>query len=306
MPKRVLQTSILALGRFLVRYLPPLRRLYLWRRMLCSMRGTTTFGSLLLVLSAVADTVMVSLTRSWSMSPRCLFSLQVRLLPWNLKFWVRGKTDDIYNIVPYCEDDVHSAVLDHLNQGDVFIDVGANIGYYTILGARRVSFRGKVVAIEMVPQTAELLRKNVLLNGCGNVEVIEAAVFSRAGLQLNVRMQAGLFGQASVDRARPGNICARTVTLDEVCRPYEKVRLVKVDIEGAEMEALKGGIETLAKTDYLVVECNSGVEQVASFLRERGFRVQKLRFTTYILASREDVASSVCRDDPSSTLRRLV
>ena len=68
-----------------------------------------------------------------------------------------------------------------ITPGCVFADVGANFGYYTLLGARLVGSGGKVLAFEPQPAVAELLRESLSINSMANVEVIEAALSNQPG-----------------------------------------------------------------------------------------------------------------------------
>ncbi|MDR7505918.1 MAG: FkbM family methyltransferase [Armatimonadota bacterium] len=73
-------------------------------------------------------------------------------------------------------------ILDHLSPGDVFVDVGAHIGYWSILAARIIGPEGKVVALEPDPEAAELCRSNIHANELsGIVDVIQAAAWSTEG-----------------------------------------------------------------------------------------------------------------------------
>ena len=70
-------------------------------------------------------------------------------------------------------------VNNRLRPGDLFVDIGANVGYYALLAAKRVGPSGAVVAIEASPSIACRLRENIALNGFTNIEVVEAAVSER-------------------------------------------------------------------------------------------------------------------------------
>jgi FkbM family methyltransferase len=63
-----------------------------------------------------------------------------------------------------------------LQEGDVFVDVGANIGYHSLLGSKLVGSTGSVVAIEPVPDTFAMLLDNLRLNSCSNVRAVNVAV----------------------------------------------------------------------------------------------------------------------------------
>jgi FkbM family methyltransferase len=134
-----------------------------------------------------------------------------------------------------------------LRAGDVFVDVGANEGYYTALGARIVGGSGHVYAVEPAPGTFEKLERNVALNGFeSRVTALRVAAGSDEGT-------ATLFGPAgghditsSFHRQPDGTTVNATDVpvrpLHAILRPEhrERLRLVKIDVEGHEDEALRG------------------------------------------------------------------
>jgi FkbM family methyltransferase len=75
-------------------------------------------------------------------------------------------------------------------------------------------------------------------------------------------------------------------TIDKICEAYDHIRVMKLDIEGGELAALTGAMKTLAKTDFVVVECNQLEAEISQLLSEAGLAVKKLRFGTYLLGYR--------------------
>jgi FkbM family methyltransferase len=134
-----------------------------------------------------------------------------------------------------------------LRAGDVFVDVGANTGYYTVLAAKVVGPTGHVYAIEPAPATAAALRRNVGLNGVADlVTVLEAAAGAEAG-------HATLYGRAAghdmtsslMRRPEDDGVTATDVAvlpIADVLKPSHRaaVRLVKLDVEGHEDTAILG------------------------------------------------------------------
>lgn len=126
--------------------------------------------------------------------------------------------------------------------GMTVVDVGADVGYYTLLAARAVGEKGRVFAFEPEPQNYNLLLRNVRVNGYRNVVLLRKAVSDRAGRVKLFLSQRGA-GQHSLYSSGDGE---RSVTVDAVSldgffgdgkRPID---VVKMDIEGAEMPALLG------------------------------------------------------------------
>jgi FkbM family methyltransferase len=128
--------------------------------------------------------------------------------------------------------------MQELRPGDAFADVGANIGIYTIAAARRGV---RVTSYEPNPETAALLRRNVALNGVSDrVTVQEVAVAATAG-RLTFKSEGTLNWAARVDR---------TGTLDVPASTLEgSFDVVKIDVEGYELEVLAGAAPLLAERE---------------------------------------------------------
>ncbi len=138
-------------------------------------------------------------------------------------------------------------------EGMCVFDVGANIGYYTLLAARAVGPSGAVYAFEPEPRNFELLARNVAENGFTNVRLFNAAVSSRPGsarLHLDdANFGAHAFEAASVRTSSGRSIDVAAVTLDGFAgdaRGFPAGVLVKVDVQGAEALVVAGGRGLLA------------------------------------------------------------
>lgn len=150
------------------------------------------------------------------------------------------------------------AVRSLLGPGDVFVDVGAHIGWFSVLAARRVTAEGVVYAFEPYPANVARLATNVGLNGLANVRIV-AAPAAEVARCIWVAPQAAS-DSASVTggprRAGPG-VLVPAVTLDSVLCDEDAIRLMKIDAEGLEPAVLRGASETLKRTTALMVEFNS-------------------------------------------------
>jgi FkbM family methyltransferase len=145
----------------------------------------------------------------------------------------------------YCgrhpEASVLAAINGHLVSGAVFIDVGAHIGVYSLVAARRVGAHGQVYAIE--PQTVGIaaLQLSAALNGFGWLQSIHAAVGSRSG---EIMMDYESFGAAvAIDPDRgKGGIPVRCWSLDDFAQEnrLDMVHLLKLDAAGREADVLRG------------------------------------------------------------------
>lgn len=131
-----------------------------------------------------------------------------------------------------------------LGAGDVCIDVGANIGYDTLLASSVVGAAGKVVSIEAAPRIFSLLEHNVRVNRVDNVRLVNAAVSDR---RQTLTLYAGGVRNTGAtttlaSRGLPVETTVEAFTLAQLLLPEEiaHARLIKIDIEGAEIAVLKG------------------------------------------------------------------
>ncbi len=138
-----------------------------------------------------------------------------------------------------------------LSSGGTFFDVGANFGYFSILAARRVGSEGRVVAFEPDPRNIQRLETNISLNGLSRIQVVPSAVCEEAGtvaLHMSADTEDNL-GSSSIvqDGAGRKTIDVRAISLDDFLREFPgNVDVLKMDIEGAELSALRGARQTLA------------------------------------------------------------
>ena len=178
-----------------------------------------------------------------------------------------------------------------LRPGMTFVDVGANWGYFTLVGAHLVGARGRVISVEPDPRACRTIRANIAQNGLTSVSVVEAAASDRQGtISLQTYGEGdddlGNFGVAASTTVREGGtrfeVSARPLddVLDEA--GVDRVDLLKMDIEGAEARALPGLARRLAsgKISRLLLELHpahlndqgSSANAVVAGLRSHGYR----------------------------------
>jgi len=248
----------------------------LWLKFLRSFRGLSFKGQINIFISALFDIFFHSIS-NWAYNPKMLFSGIYEIKPYRVLVYERGGTEDLYCTLPRREGDVHDFILDNLKPGDIFIDVGANIGYYTILASKHVG--AKVFAVEPVPQTVKVLKFNIKLNGLRNVTVIDKAAWN-SYCRLKMKIAFGEFGCASFFH-NGVEVDVNAIPLDGALADVPKIKLIKIDVEGAEYEVLQGLRQTLIRTEYVVLELSRKVDECLRLLREYGFTYEKMKFTTY-------------------------
>jgi FkbM family methyltransferase len=192
-------------------------------------------------------------------------------------FRVRAGTDDLFHALPRQEPAVEQAIRLRLKPGDVFIDAGANIGFYTILASNLVRPGGCLVAVEMMPDTAAILREHIELNRAENVRVIEAALADRAGQSVTASAPRGKCGQARLGDGNSGPVVfVTTATLAAVVGDLPRVALMKLDIEGAEVLALRGAGDALRRIEAIIFEAWGPETDATRYLEGHGYRIETL------------------------------
>lgn len=142
-----------------------------------------------------------------------------------------------------------------LNPGDVLYEIGANIGFFVLLGARYVKPNGFVYAFEPDPKSVDRLRRNVFLNKFQHIDIIEAAVCDQNGtVILNLHPDSGK-NTIEPTRTSQNSIEAQSIRLDSWVKNKRPPDIMKVDVEGAEIEVLQGAMKTVKQfRPILIIE----------------------------------------------------
>lgn len=159
-----------------------------------------------------------------------------------------------------------------VNAGDTVWDIGANIGFYSVLFSNWVGRDGKVIAFEPDPANVKLLHRNLALNACQNVVVRQVALSNSSGseafsVDLVTRSTGHLgagatYGGTIFGTGRKDLISVVTSTMDDEVRGFGPPKLIKMDIEGGEYDALTGGIDLLQCHQPLIIsELNAWSEE---------------------------------------------
>ena len=157
-----------------------------------------------------------------------------------------------------------------LRPGDTFVDAGANIGMHTLAAARAMQGTGRIVAFEPHPVTHDLLRKSIWMNGFSDlVETRQAAVSDRAGAEhLYLGSTSGHHSLYPLELKLtvPPPLEVPLLRIDDILDESGKVDLMKIDVEGAELEALRGAKATIERNPGLALIVEFGI----SHLRRTG------------------------------------
>jgi FkbM family methyltransferase len=164
------------------------------------------------------------------------------------------------------EREVQRFLRDTVRQGDLFFDLGAHVGFFSVCAA---VLGARVVAVEADAANASRLQRNAELNRVA-ADVVHAAVWSAEG---EVQLLPG--GSAKEFRAVPGR-GVQSVTVDALAREHGAPTLVKLDVEGAEVDALRGAARVLSE-DRPVIVCEvHGDRRDAVVALLDGYRIDEL------------------------------
>lgn len=250
-----------------------------WAQVLRDMRGASRRDQVILWTSALCAPV-TALRRLDGCEPPKLFADIDVNIPSIGQFHVRAGTDDLINILPSRERHVQAVVDEFLGPGDTFVDAGANIGLYTAAASLRVGPSGAILAVEMIPETARILRGHLLRNGIENATVIEGALAEKGGDEVASFTPERKHGQASIATVNPPPRAStqrvKTLRLSDVLARAGPVSLMKMDLEGAELDALRGGGAALDQVAAIVFENNREDTRINELLEARGFTVRHL------------------------------
>jgi FkbM family methyltransferase len=200
---------------------------------------------------------------------RMLFGKRRVLLPMRHGGWMIFDTGNVFEISMYFDafsEETDNALRFVLRPGDVFVDCGSHVGYYAFSAAQIVGKAGKVIAIDADPYCVSRLRESKEATACENVVVIHTAIAEKPGtITLSVAADHMFSSICDVDRlkwtSKTQSIDVPAARLDEILSsllpdPSQTVRLVKIDVEGSEIAAIRGAAESLKsqRFDYIYVE----------------------------------------------------
>src|SRR5688572_9042892 len=222
--------------------------------------------------------------------------LKFKMPKYNYEFYCRNNNDD-FQIMTFHEDDI----IDHKftpREGDIVIDVGPHIGPYTLKASRYVGLNGKVIAIEADPENFSILNLNIRLNRITNVIALNyAAYYKEDKIKLYLPTKEKEKEESSsytkyntIMTERVANekkfVEVQANTLDYILQSngikHEQVNWIKIDVEGAEYDVLKGSKNILSKSNNisLLIEIHnlSGAntnlyEPIKEFLNSYNFKI---------------------------------
>jgi FkbM family methyltransferase len=175
----------------------------------------------------------------------------------------------------------------YLKPGDCFYDVGAHIGFYSLIAARIVGQAGNIIAFEPDPDNAETLRENASKNDFSAVSVVCAAMSDKDGVvrfHRSTQSDASRMSGMVISNNLPGmpeseTFSCQAVSLDSFCSSHPAPNLIKIDVEGAELQVLDGARSLLAqKKPVLIIEVHdlNDLSTVRTFLSGFGYILEPI------------------------------
>lgn len=166
-----------------------------------------------------------------------------------------------------------------LESGDVVYDLGAHVGWYTLIASRRVGPSGRVHSFEPLPENLTYLHRHLEMNGCENVSVHRVAVSDASG-EASFSTADGRF-QGRLTDGPESDLTVETVRLNDLVASgrVPPPDLVKIDVEGAETAVLRGAESVLrSAAPTLMISTHGAGEREASLelLRAYGYGVLPL------------------------------
>jgi FkbM family methyltransferase len=170
------------------------------------------------------------------------------------------------------------AFADALRGKRVVYDLGANVGYYSLIASVLLGRVGHVIAFEPDIQNIVFFRRHLSLNDINNIQIVDAAVSDQSGTAVFRQEPGRSMGRLSED----GGVTVRTIALDdfirESCVPAPDV--MKIDVEGAEMCVLRGAERTLAEVQPLIFLATHAArlqQESRAFLSSLGYTLMPIR-----------------------------
>jgi FkbM family methyltransferase len=192
------------------------------------------------------------------------------------KKWIVGSSNHGCWFGSY-EHDKQKLFASTVKEGSVVYDIGAHVGFYTLLASELVGSGGNVIAFEPVPRNLRYLKEHLRLNHCDNVMVIEAAVADRSGNTFFEDDTSSYTGHLS----SKGCLEIKTIALDDLVTKGEipPPDYMKIDVEGAELLVLSGARQVLEKYHPTILLATHGVDihqQYCTFLKSIGYFIKSV------------------------------
>jgi FkbM family methyltransferase len=204
---------------------------------------------------------------------------EVRILrgPLRGKKWIKGSGPNAYWFGTYEVERLH-ALANAVNPGAVVYDVGANVGIYSLLASLLAGPSGVVYAFEPLERNLVYLRRHLILNKVKNCVVLGAAVCNKEGTRA---FSAASWSSSMAHLSADGEISVPSTSLDNCIygeRRFRPPGILKIDVEGAEMEVLEGASRVITEFHpaiFLEIHGTQLHADCSAFLSAKGYRIEE-------------------------------
>lgn len=195
-------------------------------------------------------------------------------------FIVRPKSSDLWMLSTVGESELRKYF--NLEEGS-FLDIGANVGKYSVIMGSKLKDMGEVFSFEPEPSNLNSLVRNIKLNRLNNVHVIPLACSRKRG-RLEFYIDPNNSGGHSLVRKTNQKIIVETDKLDNIVenKKIKNIKLIKIDVEGAELDVLIGSKKTLKKYKPKIIFETCAPDKIIPFLEKLNYRVKKISKIDYI------------------------
>jgi len=178
----------------------------------------------------------------------------------------------------------HTQILkENLKEGDVVIDIGACIGFHTIIEAKKVGNKGKIIAFEADERNCGFLEKNIRINGFNNIDIINMAVSDKKGEEEFFVSFGSKYNQLGRNETTQNFIKIKTAFLDQL---EIKPNFIKIDAMGSEAKIIRGAKKILADSKNLKImiqyspgkikQCGDEPLEPLTTLKNSGFKILEI------------------------------
>jgi FkbM family methyltransferase len=185
---------------------------------------------------------------------------------------------------------VQEVLAKYLKPGDIFYDIGANIGFFSVIAAKLVTSCGHVYAFEPVRENAACIRRNIKLNNFSQISVLEKAVSNSVGegeMLLTLHPGGHALSTVCTPPDLKSSFTVELVSIDDLLAQKKLLppNLVKIDVEGAELNVLKGMKQTIQQFKPIIIyEVDDGNEkslkqksqEIETFISSFGYKIMPL------------------------------
>ena len=196
-----------------------------------------------------------------------------------LLFW-----DDIIIFREIFIDNFYGKESDNLEYGDIVLDIGSSIGWYSLFLSKLIGKNGKVISIEPNPNNFRYLKKNIKWNNLDNIIAINKGIWSKKSKLFftNTKYSSELNLTSISLKKKEIDVDSIDNLMKEL--DIEQVNLIKMDIEGAEIKAIKGALDTIKNSQRIILKIaayhklDSGIETykiLVPLLEKLDFKINK-------------------------------